>query len=275
MNGEQKHYPEHFRFFSLLLTMLIIPGFSFAQQNIKLEKSIECKGSFIAADKMGNVYVIDGNSLIRYDSTASETSTYSNVSDGQFTSVDLTDPMKIMLFCREFGHLRFFDNTLSQKGSDIALSELGYSNATLACVSYASGFWIYDPSSIQLIRFDNSLTQSQFTGNIAQLAGFEINPVFLIENDNLVYLADTSNGILVFDRYGTYLRNLPFKNVKSLQFNGDVLIMFTGKEMDAYNVVSQSESFLTLTEASNTTACLSRGKLYVLTGSEMKIYTIE
>jgi hypothetical protein len=275
MIGVQKYYPEYFRFFSLVFAMLINTGFSFAQQNIKLEKSIECKGSFIAADKMGNVYVIEGTRLTCFDSTAKATFTYSNVSDGPFTSVDLTDPMKIMLFCREFGHLRFFDNTLSQKGSDIALSELGYSNATLACVSYASGFWVYDPSSIQLIRFDNSLTQTQFTGNIAQLAGFEINPVFLIENDNLVYLADTINGILVFDRYGTYLRNLPFKNVKSLQFNEDVLIMFNGKEMDAYSTVSLSESFLTLLDASINNACFSRGKLYVLTGSEMKIYSIE
>lgn len=258
--------------FSLIFFLLLTGFKASAQQTLKLLRTVDCSGSYITVDNLGNIFVIEGSRLLCFDTTGNTQFTYSNISDGPFSSVDVCDPMKLLLFSREFARIRFLDHTLSQKGSDIKLDELGFSNATLACISYQSGFWLYDPSSIQLIRFSSNLQAEQLSGNITMLSGFEINPNFLVENGNLVYLTDTYQGIFIFDRYGAFLKILPYKNICSLQFAGDALIMFTAKEIIVYNTVTLKEGIMTLPDISAISACISQGKLYLLTGKEMKIY---
>jgi hypothetical protein len=257
--------------------LLILALVSYAQKgkDTLLLKKMDIYGQNITADALGDFYVMDVNVLSRYDTNGKLLFTHSNLSDGTFTSVDVSDPLKILLFSREFGHIRFLDNTLSTKGDVIPVSGLGFMNASLVCTSYESGLWIYDPVSIQLVRFDNNLNAVQFSGNIAQLAGFEVHPGFLMEYDNMVYLGDTNQGILVFDRYGAYLKTLPFKGVHSLQIAGETLFMNLGNEIWAYDMKLKQEQKLKLPLKGSLSACLSHGRLYMITAEKLYIYSIE
>jgi len=258
-----------------ILILLLFSLSANAQKDTVRLNEIPISAQYLAVDALENFYVIEGNRLSRYDSFGKLQLTHSNNTDGAFTSVDVSDPLKIILFSREFGHVRFLDNTLSTKGDVITLSDLGFINASLVCTSYESGFWLYDPVSIQLVRFDKNLSAVQFSGNIAQLAGIEINPSFLIENDNMVYLCDTLHGLLVFDRYGAYLKTLPYKGVHSLQIMDETLFLNTGNEIIAYNTKLRQEQKLKLPVKGPVSACLSIGRLYIMAPEKVYIYLIK
>lgn len=55
------------------------------------------------------------------------------------------------------------------------------------------------PAKFALVRLDSKLAVAQTTSNLNQLLGIEINPNFMCEYNNSVYLNNPSTGILVFD----------------------------------------------------------------------------
>jgi hypothetical protein len=256
--------------------MLLVSMFSASGQNgWQFLDSIPAKGDYIISDELGFVYLINGNQVSRYDMYGNLTGTYCKLIDGPITCADAGDPLKILLFYKDYGRIKFLDKTMSAQGSDISLAPLGFQSASLACLSYQNAFWIYDPSSVQLVRFTNALQQDQITGNINQISGFEIHPDALYEAGNTVYLKDTARGILMFDRYGAYLRCLPFLSVKWFTVKDDHLIFLTGNELHSYNMKSKEEviSKLPLTDVAS--MAYENGMLFALKRGSLHIYSVK
>ncbi|MCF8297258.1 MAG: hypothetical protein K9J13_06920 [Saprospiraceae bacterium] len=258
-------------------TLFIIIAFSlfslFKTNDFKLEKTIEVKGDFITTDKLGNIYLVKANNLLKYDSDGKLLKTFSNLNAGNISFVDASDPLKILVFYKDFAQIDFLDNTLSLSGSSIKLSNLKLDQSSLACTSYNNGFWVYDETNIRLVRIDKLLNVSNESTNISQVCGLELNPNFLIEQNNFVYLNDPDNGILVFDRYGTYLKTLPFKNIQSLQIIGNSIVFVQDSILKSYNMESLQVNIINISEKQFKSIRIENQKLYVLTEKGINIYS--
>lgn len=252
-----------------LFASLINP--SSAQEPLREFLRADCKATFITSDHLGNIYTLEGSTLTCLDSSLKIQYTYSNLNSGLFTFVDAADPLKLMLFSREFSTLYFLDQKLTVQGSEIDLqATVPAGNITLACTSYESGFWVFDASGVQLLRFGSNAELQQSSGNINMMAGEELHPQFLMEHSNMVYLCDTARGIFIFDRYGAYLKHLPFFRVMSIQARGDILFLFSPAKIIAYNIIDHTLSEINAPEPF-ISGCIRNGKLYLLTGREMII----
>jgi hypothetical protein len=260
---------------TILLFLLCFRAAGQHEGSLQLRDSLAVTGQYLTVDALGNLYVISGNVFSRYDAGGKLLYTHSNLADGNFTSADVADPLKIVLFSKEFGRIRYLDNTLTTRGDVISLAELGFVNTSLVCTSFENGLWIYDPVSIQLVRFNTNLQAFDFSGNIAQLAGRAIHPNFLTEHNNLVYLCDSAAGILIFDRYGAYLKTLPFKGGKTMQVSGETLCIFSGTEMLLYNTRSHQEKILPIPVKNGISAVLFRSDLYLLTREKILVFKAE
>ncbi|MDD1475334.1 hypothetical protein MEO41_29325, partial [Dolichospermum sp. ST_sed4] len=78
----------------------------------------------------------------------------SDKSIGNIGFVDASDPLKILLFYRDFGQIRFLDNSLSPQGNTILLDNIGFGSSTMVCSSDQNGIWLYEPVSFKLTRLD-------------------------------------------------------------------------------------------------------------------------
>lgn len=264
-------------FLAVSMAMMYFPGMSFAQE-IKLERidSVEVKGSLITADNLGYIYLVSESTLKKFDADGKLLYTYTELSDGKIQSVDVGDALKIMIFNSDFGKIKYLDNKLSLKKDFILLSDLGYPNATLVAGSYENGFWLFDPLSSQVIRHDNNLKQTHSSGNISDITGLEINPVFMTETDNSLYLYDPGNGILVFDRYATYIRLLPFKNLKSFQVFSGRIIFSEGNKLKIFDLKTFEESSMAIPENEEIINALwNNERVFVLTNKHLNIYKIK
>jgi hypothetical protein len=198
-------------------------------------KTIDVKANMLALDPLGNIYVVKDHELIKYDAKGTELFTFSNFLAGKITSVDPSDPFKVLVYYSEFGQVDILDRNLARTIDPILLQSYGLELATLVCRSYNSGLWVYDPVNFELIRLDQNMQQTDRTGFINQIVGSEINPTNLLEADNNVFLSDPETGVIMFDRFGTYLLTYPFMQVKSLQHQGSKLVYFDGKKVQAYD----------------------------------------
>jgi len=181
-------------------------------------------------DILGNTYTVRDAELKKYNDKLELQATYSNLSLGAISSIDASDAMNLLVFYEDFAKVLFLDNTLSVKKSAISLSDLGFPNASLACLSYNNAFWIFDPSNQELIRISQFLNIAERSGNLNQIIQTEIEPKQLIESGNTVYLVDEKEGVFVFDRYAGFLKRLPFLGIDNLRVNEDNSLTFLRKD---------------------------------------------
>jgi hypothetical protein len=154
---------------------------SFKSQHMRALYTYDFKVDYFTLDIFGNRYVVHESELVKSIDTAKSTITFSNLSLGEISSVDASDAMNILVFYQDFAKVLFLDNTLSLKKSAIDLGDLGFPNASLACLSYNNGFWIFDPVNQELIRINQFLEVSERSGNLNQIINTEIEPDQLFE----------------------------------------------------------------------------------------------
>lgn len=197
------------------------------------------KGNQLTTDQFGYYYEISDTEIKKYSQKGEIYRTYSNNVLGVIANVDVSNPYKILVYFRDFTKVLILDNFLSPTSEVIDLTTIDLDATTLVCRSYNDGAWYYNALNFELIRKDQELQTTNNSGNIANLLGKNIQPNYLMEYNNKVYLADTINGILVFDIYGTYLKTIPIYGIDYFQVK-DKYILYVNKEgiIETYDFLS-------------------------------------
>lgn len=248
--------------------------FSLQNSKFKLIKSIPTSSSSLVTDNLGNAYLLNGNILEKYDAEGNLLKNYSNKNLGTITSVDVNNPLKILLFYKSFQQILVLDNMLAPSGNSVSLDALGYNQSSLSCSSHDNGFWIFSQQNSELLRFDHNLQKTQQTGNVSQLSGMAINPDFLTEQNNKVFLNDSSKGILVFDIYGTYNKTIPLTGLHQFQISNDLIVYFKSGKTKSYNLKTLEEVEIALPDENISGARTEKEKLYLLKQKSLDIYSI-
>lgn len=225
----------------LFYILIFITANCFAQNKYNLITSITTESDFFTTDNQSNVYAVKADVLIKYDKTGKLLYKYSNKNLGNISFVDASNMLRILVFYKDFLQIVFLDNTLSLDGEPVSLDKIGFQQAQLACSSHNSGIWIYDQQNFELVRLDQNFSRTQQTGNLSALLYMDIQPDFLLEYDNKIYLNNPATGILIFDVYGTYYKTIPVKNALGFQPIGDWVYYLSDKKVKAYNVKTTEE----------------------------------
>ena len=197
------------------------------------------KGNQITTDQFGYYYEISDTEIKKYTQNGEIYRTYSNNVLGVIANVDVSNPYKILVYFRDFTKVLILDNFLAPTSEVIDLTEIDLDATTLVCRSYNDGAWYYNALKFELIRKDQELQTTNTSANIANLLGKNIQPTYLLEYNNRIYLSDSINGILVFDIYGTYLKTIPLYGIEFFQVK-DKFILYVNKEglIETYNFMS-------------------------------------
>ncbi|MEO6882434.1 MAG: hypothetical protein ABI199_00265 [Bacteroidia bacterium] len=255
----------------IFLLLFLSVGFA-SNNNYVLVKSLPESCTFLTTDNLQNVYLVKNDLLEEYDANGNLLKTYTNKNFGNISFVDATNPLKLVVFYSDFSQIVFLDNTLSENGSPISLTDLGLAQAQLICSSHNNGTWIYNPQNFGLLRIDQNLQTTQQTGNISQMLSITMNPNYLIEYNSKVYLNNPATGILVFDVYGTYSETIPIKNLTNFQVNGDKLFYFSENKFCSFNTKTLEQQNYTLPDTSIISLNIQKDRLYLQKKNEVDIY---
>jgi len=238
-----------------IFLFLFIAHYGFSQTAFKLVTSIDTKADLITTDILSNIYVVKGNELSKYNKTGKLLYKYSNKNLGNIDFVDVSNMLKPLLFYKNFLQIIYLDNTLSTNGDPVALDQIGYNQAQLACTSFNNSIWLYDQQNLELVRLDQNLDKITGTGNLSILLNMQLQPNYLLEYDNKVFLNNPSTGISIFDIYGTYYKTISIPNIQHFQPIGEwVYFMTADNKIEAYHIKTSdikqfnipSENFINL-----------------------------
>lgn len=247
---------------------------SFSTSDYTLLKSIAVKTTDFTTDNLGNTYLISENQLLQYDSLGNFLRNYSEFNAGNLQTVDANNPLKILLFYRDFTQINILDSKLALQ-IKIQLRDVGILQPLLICTSVNDGIWIFDQQDFQLKRLNTQLQVTYESGNINQIVGYDINPQFLTEDGNLIFLNNPQTGILVFDNLGSYLKTIPIQNIISFQIIGDEIIYLKKREMKSYNLKTLSEKTMLVPNIDTTVVSMRIGKqkLYLQRKDKLELYS--
>ncbi len=263
--------------------LLIIPVLSVVAYAFKSERpagyslisKIPLDGGRFTTDNLQNVYIIRGSSLRKYNSQGKELYNFSDKSYGRITSVDVNDPMKVLVFHRDFPEVILLDNTLSQNGSPFSPTDVGYSLATLACTSHDNGIWLYDAQNFQLVRLNVNMGVAQQTGNIAQNQGISLNPDMLMEYNNLLYLNDSIQGVLVFDSFGSYYKTIPVTGLNTFQIRGDDLFYVSKNRIHTFHLKTIMEDVTMAPDTLATEVRIEKNLLFEKYNDTVRVFEVK
>ena len=263
----------------ILLPLLIISALCLAADDAYiLKEHLEIKGNFIRSDELGNIFVVKGNQLTKYNSKGEQLHTYSNMLNGDISFIDTQDPFKILVYFQPFGRIEYLDQSLSLISTRIELNKYYTGMPSLVCASYQGAFWVYDPLLFELVRVNQSLEVSEKSGNLQQVTGYNLDPNYMLERDNFLYVNDPSIGILIFDKYGSYYKTIPVLGLSSFQIFNNRLIYVIRDVVNIYDVKLNEISSTSLPAgiALSVSVCLSVDpqKLYLLQDNGLFIYDI-
>ncbi len=192
---------------AIILGMFVMMASSARQDQPKLVTTI--KGDIVdfTTDNLGNIYIINrNNQLKKINLKGDSLGIFNDVRQyGKVSSIDATNPLKILLFYKDYGNVVALDRFLNIR-STINLRKTNIFQVSAISQSYDNGIWLYDEQEAKLKKLNDE-------GNIIdQSADFRLfmdavpAPVSIIDQDKMVYLYDPEKGLYMFDYFGT-LRN--------------------------------------------------------------------
>jgi hypothetical protein len=193
--------------------------------------NIPQSSKYVTTDKLNQIYLVTPNDeLIKYSAEGKELFHFHDRTLGEITYIDANNPFQIVVFFKDFQTVIWLDRTLNPI-SKINLSNFDFFQINTLAVSSDNNLWIYDNTNFRLKKVNNQGQILLETNELNALVS-SLNPNFLIEKNNRIYLNNPETGILVFDSFGQFLQTIPLTSLTNFQIINDEL--FYQKENKYY-----------------------------------------
>jgi hypothetical protein len=230
-----------------------------------------------AVDYIGNYYIQNNNELWMFNRFDTLYRKFSLINLSNLTHIDASNALKIQLYYKELGKVLYIDNNISDFSSAISLNDFDLAQSTLVCASYDNGFWCYLPGSMSLYRYDQYMNRTVDIESINRFIKIlDLEPTFMKEYSNVVYLYFPGYGLVLFDIFGAYVQTLPIQELRYPDIQSGELIHYKNDTLCFQSLPEISRKSVVVlphhTEVQSVR--FSSGKVYILTKTKLFIYKL-
>ena len=241
-------------------------------------KTIKGDFTYFNVDNLDNVYLLTkNNQLKKLNENGDSLAVFNDVKRyGNPDYIDVTNPLKTLLYYKNYSTVVVLDRLLTQRNSiNLRKQNIFYvNNVTL---SYDNYMWIFDEEDFRLKKIDEEGKVLQSSTDWRMLFDTVPAPVKMIDRDNFVYLYDPAKGFYIFDYYGGFKNRLAFLNWTNVEVNGSNIYGFENRKLYSYVLKSlqlkeyKLPAFFGKYEAIKA----MNGKVYLLNEKGVDIYEIK
>lgn len=188
-----------------------------------------------AVDNLGYIYLLDANGQLKKLSPKGDSvGVFNDVRRyGKLFSMDVSNPLKVLLFYKDFGTIVVLDRFLNNRLT-IDLRKHQIFQAKAIAQSFDNGVWVYDELEGRLKRLDDSGNLVGETVDFRVLFDDAPSPQFIADADRLVYLYDPVKGLFVLDYFGTLKNKVALTGWTDLQVIGNRVLGRKGDLLESY-----------------------------------------
>lgn len=201
-----------------ILVSLLIPGLRvFSQQAstdsfFQYERSIEGRFSDFNIDNLGNLYLVSQSGQLKKLSASGDSlAVFNNVRQyGKIYLMDVTNPLKLLLYFKDFGTVVILDRFLNTRGT-IDLRRQHLYQVRAIGLSYDNNIWVFDELESKLKRVGEDGKILDQTADFRLLFDSTPSPQFIVDQNRQLYLYDSVKGVYLFDYYGGFKNRIQLK----------------------------------------------------------------
>ena len=235
------------RAFSIIFFVLLLWQNGFSQKQTSdsflLVKTYTGNIADVAMDNLDNLYIISPSGQIKKLNAAGDSvGIYNQAKNyGKLYTIDVSNPLKILLFYKDFSTIIVLDRLLANQ-SKIDLKSYSILNPSAIGNSYDNDIWVYDEFDNKLKKIDEQGNKLLETPDFRTIFDESIAPQKIFSENGLVYLADTTNGVFVFDNYGSFKKKIPIKNWQTIAIANSNIISANRESISVFNSATYLQS---------------------------------
>lgn len=244
----------------VFLFLLAVNYFSTAQNSYQLLRKYTIqKEHFIGFDTQGNQFTVNNNELFKTNTNTEKT--YTNYSFGEIHTVDISNPLKIVVCYKDFNNIVILDKQLNER----EVLQIDY-DIDFASNGSSDNLWLIT-SNFQHIQNFNYKTK-KIISNSPPIAIKNIEKVK--STANTIYLQN-KEGIFTYDYLGNLLHSLYLSDINDFQHFKNYL--FIAIQNKIYKVGDDKKIKHILTHSNIINFEIINGDFYIFDGEELSQYS--
>jgi len=206
-----------------------------------LEKKINLQADLFKTDFLSNHYVINKNSIVKYNANFEKILEYTDYSIDKFDYIDLTNPSKIIAYSRNFGKIYIFNDKLIQITPIIELQKMDLLHISNVCFSTKNGIWAFDSKTLSplLIDFKGIVTIKGYSLLNLNLK-LNTDSIIMQEIYDKLYILIPNTGLFIYRIDGNLDSYIQLKNIKNFQIlNKENFLLQICNKLFYYNLTEK------------------------------------
>lgn len=265
-------------FLSILFVLLACVTFGQSKDSaFKFLKLYEGDISNAALDNLGDLYLVSSTGQVKkFGPNGDSLAVFNGIRNyGKLYNIDVSNPLRLLLFYKDFSTVVILDRLLANRAT-LDLKKYSILQPSAIGLSYDNNIWVYDQYDNKLKKIDEQGNKLMETPDFRSIFNQAISPQRIINDDGYVYLADSAQGIFVFDNYGSFKRNINLTGWNSIEVKNGGIIRSTTKEVILYNPTSFRDFTQTLPSSFKPYihSFTSNNKFITFTDNELRIYQL-
>jgi len=244
--------------------------------NYQLLQTIPINSTYLTTDNLQNIYLAtDEGKIIKFNKKGVQQFEYNNNRLGQVGKIAVKNPLNILVYYPELAVIIILDRTLSVI-KELSLYDLEILAPKGIALANDNNIWVYDEITAILKKLSPAGTTLFESRNLNQLVQKQLNPSFLEEQNNEVYLSDSENGLFVFDAFGQLKETIPIKGIDQFQVVSQQLLLWKkGKAYLLNQPILEEKPFPLPTNLADIKRLIINGDLlYVTLENSVLIYQL-
>ena len=250
-----------------------------AQDTIAFKQVETRQGSWIDfnVDNLGNYYLLSKeNRLKKINNRGDSVGAFNEVRRyGKLYSMDVTNPLKTLLYYRNFSTIVVLDRFMNIVNT-IDLRKQNIFQVKAIAQSYDNNIWLYDEQNNKLKKIAEDGSILMETVDLRTIFDEVPSPETIIDQEGFVYLYDRNKGMYVFDIYGGFKTKLSYFNLTNVTVIGKTMAALDKDQLLFYTFGTLNERKIIPPFAASTDykkMIIRKGHLYMLNDQEIIHYT--
>lgn len=191
----------------------------------------------ISVDNIGNIYALSNtkNQIKKIGFKGDSLGLFNDIKQyGNIYSIDVSNPLKILLYYRDFSTIVVLDRFLNVINK-VDLRQLGIMQAMAVSQSYDNQMWVFDQQDYKLKKIGENGTVLFSSDDFRVLFAQAPNPSSIIDNDGSLYLYDDKFGWVVMDYYGAVKKEFPALHWHNVGVEKDIMYGWSDGKLHLFN----------------------------------------
>lgn len=240
-------------------------------------KTIPGDFSYFNVDNLDDIYLLtNGNQLKKNSVTGDSLGVYNDVRTyGQLFSIDVSNPLKVLLYYKDFSSIVELDRLLSVLNT-IDLRTQSIFSVRAVATSYDNNIWLFDEGDRKLKKIDDNGNELLETVDFSAIFDTVPSPSKIIDRDGFVYLYDYNHGFYIFDYYGSLKNRIPFLHWNNVEVINKTMFGFDGSILYEYQLNSLNLQQFTLPAVFKEASLIKvmNNKVYLLQKNGLQVYQV-